>query len=108
MAPSDPPETRMGCTGCHARAIWVRRINILVLGEEEGHTADFFLVSTQDDPLLHGANVEYSHGLVARCTCEQVPMGSPCEGLNSVLVLMARDIASMRISLDDYEMRTAW
>jgi hypothetical protein len=21
MAPSEPPETRMGCTGCHARAV---------------------------------------------------------------------------------------
>lgn len=22
IAPSEPPETSIGCTGCHARAIW--------------------------------------------------------------------------------------
>jgi hypothetical protein len=22
IAPSEPPETRIGCTGCHARAVW--------------------------------------------------------------------------------------
>ena len=24
IAPSEPPETRIGCTGCHARAVWFK------------------------------------------------------------------------------------
>lgn len=26
IAPSEPPETRIGCTGCHARAVVTRQI----------------------------------------------------------------------------------
>ena len=35
IAPSEPPETRIGCTGCHARAVSRLRVaDALVLGQE--------------------------------------------------------------------------
>ena len=67
IAPSEPPETRIGCTGCHARAFvgyvspmrqpWGKKIKTV-------HTANFLFVSTEDDPLLHAANIEDSYSLV--------------------------------------------
>ena len=33
----------------------------------------FFLVLTQDDPLLH-TDIEYSHHPVARCACKEAPI----------------------------------
>ncbi len=67
IAPSEPPETRMGCTGCHARAVlWVTNTSGLGgIKGKIGHTANFFFVSAEDDPLFHGANIEHSHSLVA-------------------------------------------
>ncbi len=52
-------------------------------------TADFLLVSAQDDPLLHRADVEHAHGLVARGAREQVPVGRPGECLYCILVLVS-------------------
>ena len=42
-----------------------RRVRSRASKSKTGHTADFFLVLTQDDPLLH-TNIEGSHRLVAR------------------------------------------
>ncbi len=46
-----------------------------------GHTADFFSVPTQDNPLPHRSNIEYSHCLAPRCTSEHVPMWGPFKRL---------------------------
>jgi hypothetical protein len=48
--------------------LWVMCRDASDLGDMRSkteHTANFFFVSTEDDPLLHGANIEDSHGLVA-------------------------------------------
>jgi hypothetical protein len=37
-APSEPPGTRIGCTGCHARAVW------FMASQCAGHTARLFML----------------------------------------------------------------
>ena len=78
MAPSEPPETRIGWTGCHASAVF-RRLGWIGerLEGKRARTADFLFVSAQDDPLFHRADVEHTHGPVARGAREQVPVGCP-------------------------------
>ena len=79
---------------------------VLGLESKIRRTADFFLMPTQDDPLLHRANVKYSHGLVPRCARKQVTVWSPCERLYGILVLMTM-WGQPCIKRKIYEIRTA-
>ena len=58
-------------------------------GWGKGRTAYFLLVTAQDDPLFHRADVEHAHGLVARGAREEVPVRRPGERLYRILVLVA-------------------
>ena len=48
--------------------LWVTCRDASDLGDTRSkteHTANFFFVSTENDPLLHGADIEDPHSLVA-------------------------------------------
>jgi hypothetical protein len=64
IEPSDPPETKIGCTGCQATAIIVCQWR-LVRDRRETHTAHFFLVAFEHAELFHSANVKDAYCLVA-------------------------------------------
>jgi hypothetical protein len=62
MAPSDPPETNIGCSGCHATAIHL--LEYIEKKIIETLTAHFFLMALQNAELFHCANIEYANCLI--------------------------------------------
>ena len=68
IAPSDPPDTSNGWTGCQATAAKQHKHKTTKNIEEEKRTANFFLMPFEDTELLHRPDVEYTDSLVPRST----------------------------------------
>lgn len=64
IEPSEPPETKIGCTGCQATAMNSYQWTV-ANDRREMHTAHFFLMALEHTEFFHSADVKNAYGLVA-------------------------------------------
>ena len=79
IEPSEPPDTSIGCTGCHVTAT-LRKVKFkkeMIERIGSSLTANFLLVPLESSEFLHSTDVEYPDCLVTRCTRNKVTVRRP-------------------------------
>jgi hypothetical protein len=95
IEPSEPPlEIRLLWMGCHASAAW--GVSCHDSNSCRARTADFSLVASQSDQLLHGSNIEDLDESIPRPCGDHIAVRVPLDRLHRVLVpVSALDVSQL-------------